>query len=95
MITGQGRAPRHFGMNKSSDLPLAAPHSNDIVLSSLDVSRHHARLEKAGDGWQIVDVSSRGGTFYNGRKLIAEKAEPWQPKLAAANWPLLFRVAAS
>ena len=78
VITGQGRAPRHFGMNKPK-LTVGRAPDNDIVLSSLDVSRFHARLEKAGDTWQIVDVASRGGTFYNGRKLDAERPEPWQP----------------
>ena len=78
VITGQGRAPRHFGMNKPQITIGRAP-DNDIVLSSLDVSRHHARLEKIGGGWRIVDADSRGGTFYDGRKLNAQNPELWQP----------------
>ncbi len=78
IITGQGRAPRHFGMNKPQ-LTIGRAPDNDIVLSSLDVSRHHARLENSGSGWQIVDENSRGGTFYNGRKLAPKNPEPWQP----------------
>ena len=78
VITGQGRAPRHFGMNKPQINVGRAP-DNDIVLSSLDVSRHHARLEQRDDGWRIVDVNSRGGTFYDGRKLDPKKPEMWRP----------------
>ncbi|MCB8926734.1 MAG: protein kinase [Ardenticatenaceae bacterium] len=78
IITGQGRAPRHFGMNKEQITIGRAP-DNDIVLSSLDVSRHHARLEKVAGGWRIVDVESRGGTFYDGRKLSPQKPALWQP----------------
>ncbi len=78
VITGQGRAPRHFGMNKPT-LTIGRASDNDIVLSSLDVSRHHARLEKVGKGWRIVDVESRGGTFYDGRKLDPQKPALWQP----------------
>ncbi|MCA9943372.1 MAG: protein kinase [Anaerolineales bacterium] len=78
VITGQGRSPRHFGMNKSQ-ISIGRASSNDIVLSSLDVSRRHARLEKTDSGWQIVDVKSRGGTFYDGRKLKAKQPEPWRP----------------
>jgi serine/threonine protein kinase len=80
VITGQGRAPRHFSMNKPNITIGRAP-DNDIVLTSPDVSRQHARLEKYGDGWRIVDAKSRGGTFYNGRKLHPKKPEKWQPGL--------------
>ncbi|WP_420629254.1 protein kinase domain-containing protein [Candidatus Leptofilum sp.] len=78
VITGQGRAPRHFSMNKDQITVGRAP-DNDIVFSSLDVSRRHARLEKVAGGWRIVDVESRGGTFYNGRKLPPQQPTLWQP----------------
>jgi serine/threonine protein kinase len=78
VITGQGRSPRHFSMNKPRITIGRAP-DNDIVLSSLDVSRHHARLEKVGGGWRIVDVDSRGGTFNDGHKLDPQKPELWLP----------------
>ncbi|MBK8904746.1 MAG: protein kinase [Anaerolineaceae bacterium] len=78
VITGQGRSPRHFSMNKPRITIGRAP-DNDIVLSSLDVSRHHARLEKVGGGWRIVDVDSRGGTFNDGHKLNPQKPELWLP----------------
>jgi serine/threonine protein kinase len=80
IITGQGRAPRHFSMNKPK-LTIGRAPDNDIVLSSPDVSRQHARLERHRDGWAIVDVKSRGGTFYNGRKLHPKRPETWQPGL--------------
>lgn len=78
VITGQGRAPRHFSMNKPQ-ISIGRAPDNDIVLSSLDVSRHHARLENVGGSWHVVDVESRGGTFYDGRKLTPQKPELWQP----------------
>ncbi len=78
VITGQGRSPRHFSMNKPR-LTIGRAPDNDIVLSSLDVSRHHARLEKVGGGWRIVDADSRGGTFNDGHKLDPQKPELWLP----------------
>jgi ABC transport system ATP-binding/permease protein len=39
---------------------------NDIVLTDLLVSRHHARLEPAGYGYQVVDLRSSNRTFVNG-----------------------------
>ncbi|MCA9901473.1 MAG: protein kinase [Ardenticatenaceae bacterium] len=78
IITGQGRSPRHFGMTKSQITIGRAPN-NDIVLSSLDVSRHHARLERVAGSWRMVDVNSKGGTFYDGRKLSPQQPTLWQP----------------
>ncbi|MCA9919364.1 MAG: protein kinase, partial [Anaerolineales bacterium] len=78
VITGQGRTPRNFGMNKTQ-ITVGRSSDNDVVLSSLDVSRHHARLEKVAGSWRIVDVDSRGGTFYDGRKLTPQQPAPWQP----------------
>jgi hypothetical protein len=41
----------------------------DVVLAQFDVSRRHARLERRGDGWQVVDDGSANGTFLNGRRV--------------------------
>jgi ABC transport system ATP-binding/permease protein len=39
---------------------------NDIVLTDLLVSRHHARLEPTAYGYQVVDLRSSNRTFING-----------------------------
>jgi ABC transport system ATP-binding/permease protein len=51
---------------------------NDLVLSGLSVSRHHAELRKSGSGnYEIVDLGSHNGTFANGQRVtsaaLAEK----------------------
>ncbi|MCP4419344.1 MAG: protein kinase [Chloroflexi bacterium] len=100
IITTQGRAPRHFSMNKPK-ISIGRAPDNDIVLSSLDVSRQHAQLEKNGYGWHIVDRKSSGGTFYNGRKLHPKKPETWQSGLRLQigpyflQWRLAEDIAAS
>ncbi len=38
----------------------------DIVIPNPQVSRLHARLERAGEGWVILDLESRNGTAVNG-----------------------------
>ncbi len=41
---------------------------NDLVLADLLVSNHHAELHRTSDGtWELRDLSSRNGTFVNGR----------------------------
>jgi ABC-type multidrug transport system ATPase subunit len=43
---------------------------NDLVVSDLGVSRHHAELRKAGDGrYRILDLGSHNGTFVNGDQI--------------------------
>ncbi len=45
---------------------------NDLVLSDLSISRHHAELRKSSDGkYQIVDLDSHNGTFVNGQRVTS------------------------
>jgi ABC-type multidrug transport system ATPase subunit len=46
---------------------------NDLVLSDLNVSRHHAELRKSPTGsYEIVDLGSHNGTFVNGQPVTAQ-----------------------
>lgn len=47
--------------------------------SLIFISRMHARIEKVNDGWQIIDLDSKGGTFLNGQKLVPNMAYPLMP----------------
>ncbi|MBV9206803.1 MAG: FHA domain-containing protein [Actinobacteria bacterium] len=45
-------------------------HENDLVLSDLNVSRHHAELRKSAAGrYEIIDLDSHNGTFVNGQRV--------------------------
>jgi diguanylate cyclase (GGDEF)-like protein len=45
---------------------------NEIVLDDDGVSRRHARIERRGDAWFVMDVGSRNGTLLNERELEGE-----------------------
>jgi two-component system cell cycle response regulator len=48
---------------------LGRADDNDLVLLDEGVSRRHARVERHGDAWLVMDVGSRNGTLHNGQPL--------------------------
>jgi hypothetical protein len=42
--------------------------NNDVVVSDPKVSSFHARIDKTPEGFVIVDLKSRNGTFLNGKR---------------------------
>src|SRR4029079_13415094 len=43
--------------------------NNDIVISDPKVSSFHARLDRSADGYALVDLKSRNGSYVNGKRL--------------------------
>jgi DNA-binding NtrC family response regulator len=50
--------------------------SCDLVLPEASVSRVHARLERRGDGWWIVDAGSTNGVLVGGTRVDAQRLAP-------------------
>ncbi len=87
----QAAAPQHGGPQQSGPQPtmirnLAAGMrtvrigralDNDIVVSDLQVSRHHAELRQLPDGrYEIVDLGSHNGIFLNGHPVQRQLMGP-------------------
>jgi pSer/pThr/pTyr-binding forkhead associated (FHA) protein len=47
--------------------------SADVVIDSTTVSRHHARIRVAADGVTLEDLSSKNGSFVEGRRVVASQ----------------------
>jgi ABC-type multidrug transport system ATPase subunit len=58
--------PQAAVASRSRPITIGRDTDNDIVLTDLLVSRHHARLEPASYGYQVVDLHSSNRTFVNG-----------------------------
>lgn len=68
------RAPQ----NDNGTEPLCDP-SAFIKLDDPHVSTHHATIERAGNGWQIIDNSSTNGTFLDSDTPLEKHVEAfWQ-----------------
>ncbi|MQA03573.1 MAG: FHA domain-containing protein [Streptosporangiales bacterium] len=49
---------------------------NDIVLGDLLVSGHHAEVRRSGQGFEIIDLNSRNGTYLNGQRVTQAPFTP-------------------
>ncbi|KAF0111603.1 MAG: FHA domain-containing protein [Chloroflexi bacterium] len=54
---------------KKAVVNLGRRSTNDIVINDLRISRTHAQIRIARDGYMIFDVDSTGGTFINGERV--------------------------
>jgi phosphoserine phosphatase RsbU/P len=57
-----------FSLGRQSD--------NDLVLLDNRISRQHARILRADDGYVLEDVQSRHGTFVNGERIVSRSLQP-------------------
>jgi hypothetical protein len=48
---------------------LGRHRNNDIVISDAKVSSFHARIDRGSEGFTLIDLKSRNGTFLNGRRI--------------------------
>jgi ABC-type multidrug transport system ATPase subunit len=56
----------------TSRMRIGRTDDNELVLSDLSVSKHHAELRKTSDGkYQIADLGSHNGTFVNGQRVTS------------------------
>jgi pSer/pThr/pTyr-binding forkhead associated (FHA) protein len=49
--------------------------ANHVVIRDPRVSRLHARIERAGDGVQVVDLVSANGTRLNGERIESDRLQ--------------------
>ncbi len=62
--------PEPFLFTDSARLGRSA--GNDIIIDHNVVSSHHLEMRPKGDGWELVDMGSRNGTFIDGRRISIE-----------------------
>lgn len=76
VIAEKGKQPYTRPLDKQV-ITIGRGEENDLALVASGVSHHHARLERTGSGWQIVDLNSTNGTWLDNSKLLPGVPEPW------------------
>ena len=69
VLTGQDANPRVVPLQFEQRLTIGRGKENDIVLDDLAVSRRHAEIFSAPDGFYVRDLDSRYGVFVNKAKI--------------------------
>src|SRR5215208_6968520 len=71
ILNNQSPSPStEFPLTKSEIIIGRDESSSDLAISSVAVSRRHARMIREGDGYVVEDLGSSNGTFLNGQKVI-------------------------
>jgi pSer/pThr/pTyr-binding forkhead associated (FHA) protein len=68
---------------------------NDIAIKDESVSDSHAKIQKRGDGWWIVDQGSTNGTYVGGRRVMGEQRLEGAPDLRFGGIKMAFRAIAA
>jgi FHA domain-containing protein/uncharacterized protein DUF1707 len=48
----------------------------DVLVHDRAISRHHARIRRTVEGWDVLDLGSTNGTWLNGRRIRSAIAQP-------------------
>jgi len=68
VLKTEGQEDRSFPLSRDSST-LGRHRNNDIVISDPKVSSFHARIDRTTEGYLLVDLGSRNGSFVNGRRV--------------------------
>ncbi|RKE17173.1 FHA domain-containing protein [Streptomyces sp. TLI_171] len=76
-ITGSFRPPSSVRPLPAKVVRIGRSEDNDLVVSDLSVSRHHAELRARPDGrYEIADLDSHNGTYLNGQAVLQAPVGP-------------------
>ncbi len=65
---------KRFELTKAR-IELGRDSDNDFQVHDTEVSRHHAAINLAKDGFEIVDLESSNGTFLNSQRVTSKRLE--------------------
>ena len=68
---------------------------SDVVIADKSVSSAHAKLQRRGNDWYVVDGESKNGTFVDGKRVSGERKMPVSCEIRFGIVKALFRALAA
>ena len=90
LVLVQGGEESSFPLTRDS-YTLGRHRNNDIVINDPKVSGFHARIDRVPEGFVLVDLNSRNGSFVNGSR-IKERTLETGDKLRLGAATLAYKV---
>jgi hypothetical protein len=69
-------APRLVVPSDTAVILLGRSSDCDVSIENRAVSRHHARLRRTTEGWDVLDLGTTNGTWLNGRRIVRAIGQP-------------------
>ncbi len=54
-----------YRLQKGHSLTIGRRENNDVIIENLAVSGHHAKIDSVADGFVLIDLKSKNGSFVN------------------------------
>jgi pSer/pThr/pTyr-binding forkhead associated (FHA) protein len=55
----------NYPLQRGHSLTIGRRKNNDVIIENLAVSSHHAKIDSVADGFVLVDLKSKNGSFVN------------------------------
>ena len=88
------RGRNHFTLG-GDNVVVGSAAGADLTLDDNTVSRVHARLDRTGDLWMLVDLGALNGTLVNGRRIVAPRRLKHGDAIVVGRTKLVFLDSAS
>jgi pSer/pThr/pTyr-binding forkhead associated (FHA) protein len=66
----------NYPLKKGYSLTIGRKRNNDIIIENLAVSSHHAKIDSVGDGFVLIDLQSKNGSFVNAKLVDSHWLKP-------------------
>ena len=65
MLKFKDKSIGNYQLQKGLSVTIGRQADNDVVIDNLAVSGHHAKIDSVGDGFVLIDLQSKNGSFVN------------------------------
>lgn len=88
----QSVAVQSWTFNDEQSIKIGRATNNEVVLYSAVVSRHHVKIEKSGEDWEVINLGSNG-TYVDGVQIERTKVSDGNiVRLASSGPKILIKI---